>query len=435
MVDGKGAAAPSAAERNAGPVQHRDRPTPPRGGGGGARSLLAEAQFRRLWTVGSVIFVVRWIEMIAVGVFVYRQTGSAFLVAMMTMLRILPMGLLGAVIGAVAERMERRTMLLLMVLSNLVISVVMALLAHTGLLAVWQVAVACFLNGIGWAADNPVRRLMIGEAVGPDRMGTAMSLDAGANNASRLFGPTLGGVLYAAVGIEGAFLLGALLHLIALAAALRLRPAERPPAAAGAAPAGGLGVLGRIGEGVAVVRQDRRLVGILSITVIFNVFGWPFTSMIPVIGQDRLGLDADGIGLLASMDGAGALCGAVALTIWARPGHYRTYYVGGLVAYLVMLIAFALSPNAWLAGAALLLTGLGQAGFATMQATLVFLAAPPEMRPRVLGLLSVCIGTGLIGFVGLGLLAEAIGAPAAIVTTGLLGFAALAMTRRWWQAI
>jgi hypothetical protein len=81
---------------------------------------------------------------------------------------------------------------------------------------------------------------------------------------------------------------------------------------------------------------------------------------------------------------------------------------------------------------ALLLTGVSNAGFSVMQATLIYLAAPPEMRSRMYGVLSVCIGVGPLGFVGLGLLAEAIGAPAATVVSGLLGLAALVATRRWW---
>jgi MFS family permease len=399
----------------------RQPQTPPR--------LYREPDFRRLWCVGLVVFVVRWVEMIAIGVFVWQQTGSAFLVAAMTMLRMLPMGLFGAFIGAAAERMQRRTALILVVVMMMAASVALALLAFMGRLAIWHIALACFINGIGWAADNPVRRMMIGEAVGPERMGAAMSLDVGSNNASRMLGPTIGGVLLAAVGIEGAFALGALLYLPALAAALRLRHRNAPAAAAPR------GVLAHVAEGLAAVRQDRRLVGILAITVIFNVFGWPFTSMIPVIGQDRLGLGAEGVGLLASADGVGAFCGAVALALWARPAFYKWLYLGGITLYHVMLTVFALAPDPFTAGAALVLTGIGGAGFSTMQATLVYLAAPPEMRGRVLGILSVCIGLGLVGFIQLGLLAEAIGAPRATAATGLAGLAALALTHRWWRAI
>ena len=79
--------------------------------------LIDSADFWRLWFVGLVVFVVRWVETVAVGVFVYQHTGSAFIVAMMTMLRLLPMGLFGAFIGAIAERMERRTTLIVVVAS------------------------------------------------------------------------------------------------------------------------------------------------------------------------------------------------------------------------------------------------------------------------------------------------------------------------------
>src|SRR5437868_1958053 len=111
---------------------------------------------------------------------------------------------------------------------------------------------------------------------------------------------------------------------------------------------------------------DRRLIGTLVVTVIYNTFGWPFTSMIPVIGQDNLGLGAAGIGVLASMDGVGAFCGAVAIAIFAKPGIFARLYVGGVFAYLLMLPVFALAPNPLLAGTVLLVTGRANAGFSIM---------------------------------------------------------------------
>ena len=102
---------------------------------------------------------------------------------------------------------------------------------------------------------------------------------------------------------------------------------------------------------------------------------------------------------------------------------------------MIMLTVFALVPHPVLAGATLILTGIGQAGFATMQATLVYLASPPEMRSRILGVLSVCIGTGPIGFVALGLLADAVGAGWAIVATGVTGLACMMLSWRYWRTI
>ena len=393
------------------------------------RWLAAEPDFRRLWFVGLVVFSVRWLEMLAVAVFAYQHTGSPFVVALLTMLRMLPMALFGAPIGAVAERIERRTALIVVMLLMSLCSIALLALAWSGMLEVWHLALASFISGVAWTTDNPVRRTMIGEVVGPERMSAAMSIDVGANNASRMLGPTVGGILLATLGIGGAFVVSVAGYLVAVAVALRVRHRNT------AAPLGGASVLERMIEGLMLIWSDRRLSGIMVITVIYNTFGWPFTSMIPVIGQDDLGLGPAGIGLLASMDGVGAFCGAIVIALFAKPRHFARLFIGGTAIYLAMLPVFALTSHAVLAGSVLLLTGLANAGFSIMQATLVYLSAPAEMRSRVYGVLSVCIGIGMIGFLHLGWLAGLIGAPWAIVTTGIEGLLALLLTRRWWRAI
>ena len=269
---------------------------------------------------------------------------------------------------------------------------------------------------------------MIGEVMGRDRMATAMALDVGAGNVSRMVGPALGGLLLAGVGIEGAFLLSVAMYASAVAATLLVRSHIASSADAGA-------VLARAWEGVALIFSDRRLGAIMAVTVIYNVFAWPFTSMIPVIGRDQLLLGPEGVGLLTSVDGVGAFTGALVLALWLTPGWHARAYVGGTAAFLVGLIAFALAPTPLLAGAALLLTGLSGAAFSTLQATLVYLAAPVDMRSRILGVLSVCIGTGPIGFVWLGWLADLIGAPEATAITGMIGLLALAATWPLWRRI
>jgi MFS family permease len=384
--------------------------------------------FWRLWYVGLIVATVRWLETIAVGVVVYQRTDSAFLVSMMTLLRLLPMGLFGVFLGALAERFDRARTLLIVVLLMSGTSAVLAVLAWTGQLEIWHLALASFVNGCGWCTDNPVRRVMIGEVVGREGMGTAMALDVGATNASRMVGPAVGGFLLAGAGIEGAFILSVLMYGTALWAVLTIR--SRIPCAAGSG-----AVLARIAEGLALVRTDKRLIGVLLVTVIYNIFAWPFTSMIPVIGRDRLHLGPEGVGLLAAMDGIGAFVGALLVALWLAPRWYGRTYLCGVVLYLITVVMFALVQSPELAAAALLLTGLGGAGFATTQATLVYLASPPEMRSRILGVLTVCIGTGPIGFLWLGWLADRIGSHNATAVTGVLGLLAMAATWRWWKEI
>ncbi len=394
------------------------------------RSVLQAmpGDFWRLWFVGMIASTVRWLETVVVGVVVYQQTGSAFIVAMMTMLRLLPMALFGAFLGAFVERFDRRLTLAGVLAVMGLTSAALGVIAWNGSLEVWHLAVGSFVNGFGWTTDNPLRRMMMGEAVGRDRMGMAMAFDVGASNAARMVGPTVGGLLLVGIGIEGALLLGAGLYAVSIVATLAVRSRFAVSPGSGA-------VLARTWEAVRIVAADKRLAAIMVVTIVYNVFAWPFTSMIPVIGRDRLSLGPEGVGILTSVDGVGAFAGALMLALWLTPGWHARAYVGGVALYLFALVAFALAPTPVLAGIAMLATGFSGAAFATLQATLVYLAAPPEMRSRILGVLSVCIGTGPIGFVWLGWLADRIGASHATALTGALGLLAVAATWRMWRRI
>ena len=119
----------------------------------------------------------------------------------------------------------------------------------------------------------------------------------------------------------------------------------------------------------------------------------------------------------------------------ARPVHYARLCVGGIALCLVMQIAFAFSSHPVPAGSALLLVGMGNSGFVVMQTTLVYLAVPAEMRGRMLGVLATTIGLGPIGFIHIGLVADAIGAQWATIISGLEGIVALVLTYHWWRPI
>ncbi len=391
--------------------------------------LLSVPDFRPLLFVGCISFTVRWLEMLAMALFAYRVTGSAFVVAMLTMLRVLPMGLFGAFIGAAADRFALRSALILVVAVAMVGTLALAVLASLGALQVWHLVVASFVNGICWATDNPVRRMMIGNAVGPDRMGPAISFDVGINNASRVLGPTLAGVLLTRFDIASVFWLGVVLQAASLAVALRVRGSG---ANAAVRPAS---IVSDIREGFNWLRGDRRLVGVFAITVIFNVFAWPYTSMVPVIATGYFQLDPKGVGLIASCEGIGGLVGALLFSRFARSEWYGRIYVCATAIYLATVIGFATAPVVPVAVVLLLLNGMSGVGFAVMQTTLVYRHSPVEMRARLLGVLSVCIGLGPIGFMYLGLLADVLTPRVATVAIGLQGILALILTRRYWAPV
>ena len=368
--------------------------------------VLAVPDFRRLWLVGLAVSVARWLEMLVIGVVVWSATHSAFLVAAMTLLRLAPMGLLGAPLGVLADRIERRAALIAVLVVQASGMAALAAVAAAGDLAVWHIALACLASGLGWAADNPVRRMMIGDSLGAARMGVGMSLDVVGNNASRVAGPALGGTLLAALGPEAAFGAAFLLYLAAIAIATRLsrRPRTMAPRTGP--------VLAEVRESFHLAAALPRLRAVLIVTVVFNLFAWPFTAMVPVIAAEHLRLGPEATGWLASLDGVGALAGAALVGLLTRPAHYPYLLVAGAALYLAMV-----------------------AGFSATQATLVYQVTPPELRSRALGVLSVAVGSGLIGFLHLGLLAGVTGPRIATMMIGLEGLLALALTWRWWRAV
>lgn len=394
-----------------------------------ALSLLADDAFRRLWLIGGASGTVRWLELLATSVYVFELTRSPFQVALLLVVRMLPMPVLGAFAGALAERFSRRMLLSVIVAAGLAGSALQAWLAFAGLLELWHVQLGAALNGVIWAIDMPVRRTMLGEIAGPERTAPAMALDTATNNATRMLGPGVGGLLLETSGIDGAFALGAALYLagLLLLVGLRLEPAPERM--------GRFRIFSRVLEGFRIVGRDRGLVGTLMVTVIFNVLAWPATSMVPVIGETQLGLSAFPIGLIMSADGLGALLGAILVATLARPLHFRGCYVFGVALYLVATAFFALSPWPLASGALQVAVGLGNSCFATMQATIVFLSAPIAARPRIMGVLSVCIGTAPLGFLHIGWLASLLGPQTALLVLCAEGALALALSLAIWPEL
>lgn len=398
----------------------------------GRRSPFGDRQFLRLWAVGLLSTFVRWIELLTFGVFTYQQSGSAMWVASMMVLRMLPLALFGVGFGAVATRISRRHGLLVTQGAQLGSSLLLLGMSAAGALEVWHLALASFVGGAAWAGDMPLRRSLIGDLVGPHRMGRAMAFDAIANNGSRLVGPAVGGLLLASGGMTAVFAAAVVTYaaVVATVAALRSGPTDDQ-----FEPKHYKSVAAVLAGAFQAARQSPRMVAVLYVTVIFNLFCWPMVSMVPVIAQDRLQLSSRGIGLLASMEGVGAVLGSLVLLMLAPRVKQGHVYVGGAILFMGMMPAFALSTLPLLSGATLVLIGAGQALFAVMQSTLVFVYSPPERRLEAFGLLTMCIGIAPVGFFLMGWLAERVGAPWAMVAIAASGAATMAVTLRLWRPI
>jgi MFS family permease len=235
-----------------------------------------------------------------------------------------------------------------------------------------------------------------------------------------MIGTLLGGAITNVVGIGYAFLLIALAYAAAWLALLGL---PRPVRAA--APRARASLRRDVVAGLAYVRHEPAIIGILAVTVFMNLCYFTYLPLVPVFAE-RLGANAFWAGALASAAGCGALVGSmlVAAFVPERIGRGWTYIAGAGLA-MAGLLGFAFAPWYPLAWAALAVAGLGQAGFASLQGALILLAAQADMRGRAMGVLSMAIGVLPFGMVLLGLTAQVTDPTVAVSVSALLGLGGL----------
>ncbi len=388
----------------------------------GIRLLLHDPNYLYIWILGGLTGVIRWFQLLALGVYTFEITESPILVALVPILWGLPLTFFGPVIGAFADRFNRKFLLGGTIAMILVAAAAMTAFAYVGALTFTHIAIASVISGLFWATDMPVRRRLVGDVAGAN-LSAAMSLDAATNSATRMAGPFMGGIMLQLVGITGVYAMSTAVYAIGLMLIIAIRLPEHVKRV------GSPTILLDIIAGVRFILGNWELRRVFAVTIVFNVWGFPFTAMIPILGKERLHLDPFFVGLLSSLEGFGAFVGAMVIAVVAKPAYFGRIYLGGMMLYLAMILYLSVlsyvsgGPHHSFVAASMTLTviGIAGAGFAVMQSTLTYLSAPPEYRSRVLGVLALCIGTGPIGFLNVGWMAESYGLPWALFIMSVEG--------------
>jgi MFS family permease len=387
--------------------------------GGKARrglALLAIADYRRLWMVGGLSNAMRWLELIATGLFVLDATGDALTVALVSAARALPLLLFGPAAGAIAEALDRKQLLVAGLGIATLSAGLVVILATAGALRPWHLGALGFATGLLAAAELSVRRRMVAESAGAATMSQAIAFDSITNAGTRMVGPIAGGAAYALAGVIGAYGISAVLNLAALLLALRVNHAQPRRTLNLAA------VARTTAEGVAIARASPVVRTVLIVTTAMNCFGFSFIALMAPIGRESFDASAVGIGLLVAAEPAGAIIGAMALSRRAVPAGLALF-LAGAGGFLAILSIMPHVPFYWLALGMLIVSGAGTACFATLQSALVLEHSPPEARSRLMGLVTMCIGTGPIGMMLSGAVAAAVGAPWAVTLLAVTGAA------------
>jgi MFS family permease len=306
------------------------------------------------------------------------------------------------------------------------ISAVLCLLAVTGEIRIWHIALAGVIAGTLWTTEMSVRRRMIGEVVPIGHVGRAIALDSVTGSLTRMIGPLLGGTVFEAFGLDGCYLLSTAFYLLAggIVVSLGFEQAPRPVDLAR--------IPADIAEGFRIARRRPIILGVIFVTIVTNVFGFSYAAVIAPLGIDVYGVSPFLVGVLAAAEPLGAVTSGLAMAAGRLRMDHPHMMIGGSFLFLGALVFAAQVPWYPLAFILLLIGGLGTAAFSSMQSTLVLTHAPMEARSRVLGLVSVCIGTGPLGVLAIGALADHIGPAGAILVMAVSGLVALALAARQW---
>ena len=347
-------------------------------------------------------------DQVVLGWVVLEMTNSAWDLAVIGALRWLPLLMFGVAGGAVADRVDRRWLLIGAQGMGLLVCLSTAILLATGRFNFGLAALATFLLGLQWAVDWPTRRALIPDLVGRELTVNAVALEAVSMNITRIVGPLVAGALIAYLNPAAAFLVMSVLYLAEIAL-LRIMPLAVRGRQVASGP-----MLRYLLDGFDKLRENQPIVGVLLISVCMNVLFFPYQQLLPVFARDVLHVDAVGLGALSAASGLGSFVGALAIAFSRGVPRSGLMFWAGSCVTSTCLVGFALAGNFILALALLCLSGLGQAAFASLQSTIVLGRASDQLRGRAMGALTLAIGSSPFGTLEVGALTVWLGAPLAV---------------------
>ena len=380
-------------------------------------SSLRYRDFRFLWATSFFNAAGVWIQQITLGWLVYNITESAFLTSAVQGIRALPFLLVGPVAGVIADRMDRKRLLIIneFFLSSLAFG--FAILVAAGLVRdhVELIFAFSFLSGVGWALNQPVRQALVPAVVPREALMNAFSLNTAAFNLTRILGPAIGGVLIALFGPAANFFVQSLAYFTVLLLVLPMRiPPHHTPVNAPRR-----SMVGDMLDGLRYVAKERTILALIMVALIPAIFMMPFTQgLMPVFSEEVLDAGPTGLGILLASSGVGALVGTLSL---ATLGNFpRKGALLILAAALTGLSMMGFSQTTWLPLSmfALAIMGGFQMIYLATNNTIIHLITSDEYRGRVISIYLLDRGLVPAGAFLAGVLAEVFGAPTAILAAG-----------------
>jgi MFS family permease len=360
-------------------------------------AALAIPNYRRYIAGQSVSLIGTWMQMAAQSWLVLTLTGSATTLGVIIALQTLPVLLLGPYGGVIADRIDKRRLMVILQIAMGVQALVLGVLSVTGAVRLWEIGVLAALLGLNNAFENPARQAFMLEMVGGESLRNAVSLNSVLVNVARVIGPAVAGVLIATVGEGPCFLVNAASFVAVVASLMTLdRSAIHPSPPSGRQP-------GQLREGLRYVRRTPELGVPLAMMALAGALAYEFQVTLPVMAKQGLHVGATGYGFMTAAMGVGAVVGGLFVATKGRTG-LPTLVLAASAFGVVLLLACA-APSLPIELLALALAGGASISFMSTGNSTLQLGAAPGMRGRVMSLWFVAfqgstpIGGPIVGWV------------------------------------
>lgn len=384
------------------------------GGRGSALAALRIPQYRWLFASNMAFFYAMQGQMLVRLLIVWDLTQDKAMLGYTSFAVAVPMVLISPFGGVIADRMDRRKLILFgqtFLASN---EIILLTLLVTGRLEFWHLVTGAFLMGCTFPIIMPSRMAIVVRIVGKDTLGSAMALTSGGMNAMRIVAPAMAGFLVAPLGIGGTYAVGVSLYV--LAALFMLGVKSTPPPMAGVTES----LLTDVREGIQYMRSHSTVLVLMLFGLLPMFLAMPFQTLLVVFADEVWNVGERGFGMLQGMAGTGGMIGAFIIARRGeRPERLRLMIVS-VIAFSSFLLMFSASPSFLIALPLILAANVFAGIFQILNNTAIQLLVPEEVRGRISGFLMMSFGLTPLGTLPMAILAERVGAPIAVAAASAL---------------
>lgn len=369
-------------------------------------------------------------EVIVRSLIIYSLSGSAVVIGVVNASKTVPTLVFGFIGGVLADRLDRRSLLLASQLVSACTAAALGVLVLNGTIKVWHFIAAALVEGMAGSLQQPARQALLPSVVPREHLMNAIALTGGIWNASRTVGPSLAGGAAAIVGLSGALFLESIFYLFAALATRRIRVLDRPsnPAVMDSIATDHPQKKGGRGRAKTDFLADFRgysylwentVVGWLAVLAIVPVvFSMGHRILAPVFAKEVLAMGAGGVGLLLAAPGIGAIAATFIVATMGNVHRKGMISLAGVVLHGLSVIVYALSNRLWLSLTALALHGFAMTAYRSLNQTLVQIHTPDEYRGRVMAVYAADRALHPISGLVIALIADLWGVQLAVAISG-----------------